>query len=96
MNGELATLADLDSKIQECTDERERLLKLYRDPKQREEREMLRARVVGLFVMKQIRQRNPRAMKALSAIAKSAGDQAWIFNDEVMQEDGYVLKPGES
>ena len=96
MNGELATLADLDSKIQEFTDERQRLLKLYRDPKQREEREKLRERLVGLHVMGRIRQGAPNANTWLPSVIKSAGDRAWVFDAEVMVADGYVSKPAES
>ena len=96
MSGKLTTVAELRSYIQMATGELERTEEGYRDPKQREEREKLRERLVGLHVMGRIRQGVPAANSWLPSVIKSAGDRAWVFDAEVMEADGYVSKPAES
>ena len=52
MNGETpATLKDFDDKIAQLTEERDRAKRLLEDPEQRTEREKLRERLTGLYVM---------------------------------------------
>ena len=91
MNGETpATLKDFDDQITQLTEERDRAKRLLEDPEQRTEREKLRERLTGLYVMHRIRQGDAPANTWLPFVAESAGEQSWVFSPEVLQADGYV------
>ena len=94
MSGEvLATIEDIDREIARLETERDRTRQLLQDPEQRKEREKLRERLTGLYVMDRIRQGYKNANGWLPIVAESAGEQSWVFDTDVLQADGYVSAP---
>lgn len=96
MSSGQATVADLDREIQRLEGERKRIQDLLQDPVQRTEREKLRERLVGVHMMELIRQGDSKANTWLPSVIVSASAQAWVFDTEVMQADGYQSAPAES
>ena len=91
MSGEvLATIEDIDREIARLETERDRTRQLLQDPEQRKEREKLRERLAGIYVMHRIRQGDENANTWLPLVVQSAGERSWVFSPDVLQADGYV------
>ena len=93
-----ATVADFDREIERLQSEKHRVRKLLMDPDQRAAREQKRALVVGKCIMRLIREGAANASAAstwLPLVVDSAGEDAWLFDPDVLQADGYVQSPSE-
>ena len=93
-----ATVADFDREIERLQSEKHRVRKLLMDPDQRAAREQKRALVVGKYIMRLIREGDANANASaastwLPLVVDSAGEDAWLFDPDVLQADGYVQSP---
>ena len=85
MNGEppeLSTEAALDAEIDKLTKRRN----LLADPKERENRRIRRVQLVGRWAVTLALGENH-----LQAIRNLAGEQAWLFDTDILKSDGWEM-----
>ena len=87
---EAGTLATLDAEIARLVNARDEHLRLVQDPEQREARGKRREQLVGRWVVRRCR----LSATQLRAIGTLAGEEAWLFEAELMEADGWLQDSG--
>ena len=87
MNGgaEGGKLAQYDAEIDRLTKEREEYLRQVQDPAERENRRKRREQLAGRWLVRRCRLTGAH----VQAIGEVAGDEAWLFEAELMAADGW-------
>lgn len=93
MNGEgreLRTVADMDAEIARLEAARDDYKRQLSDPVQRENRRIRRQQLLGRAA-----ETWKLPAKLVDEARPLAGDEAWLFDPEYMQPDGWTLEEGQ-
>ena len=81
---ELSTVADIDAEIARLTEARDEQIRLRADPGERENRRIRREQLAGQWIVRFALQENH-----LQEIRELAGTEAWLFDPDHLQSDGW-------
>ena len=82
---ELSTVADIDAEIDRLTKARDEQNRLLADPMERKKRRIRREQLAGRWVVTLALQE-----EHLQEIRKLAGAEAWLFDPDHLQSDGWT------
>lgn len=77
------SITKIDEQIAELKRRREDYLK------ELPTRELRREQLFGKVLMDQVRDGNAPANSWISSVAQGSGDEAWLFEDDYLRDDGY-------